>query len=197
MSNTDTEAHSGQRIGYLRVSTREQTTDRQADGLRDLCDQLFIEEISAVAAQRPVFEQVLSTLRAGDTLLVWDLDRAFRSTIDAVMTAETLRARGVQLKIVSLNIDTATPEGELYYTIIAAYAQFERRMLSRRTREGMQAAKMRGTKLGPRYALDEETIIDAHRYVRDRGYPCAYIAALLGVSKMTLQRAFRRIGLQA
>ena len=72
------------KIGYLRVSTKTQRPDRQINGLKDLCDQLYIETLSAVADKRPVFDKVLSTLKRGDTLFVWDLDRAFRSTEDAI-----------------------------------------------------------------------------------------------------------------
>lgn len=72
------------RVGYLRVSTEEQKPDRQIDGLTPYCDILYIEKLSAVAKKRPVFEQILNSLKQGDTLVVWDLDRAFRSTLDAL-----------------------------------------------------------------------------------------------------------------
>ena len=186
---------SPRRVGFIRVSTPDQRTDRQVNGLRDRCDTLYIEEGSAVADERPVFQEMLASVRAGDSVVVWDLDRAFRSTVDAVMTAEALRKRGVHFRIVSLNIDTATPEGELYYTLMAAMAQFERRMLSRRTKEGMAAAKRRGVRMGRPRKLDAETIATAHRYVTEQGYPCAYVAKLIGVSRITLQRAFKRMGL--
>lgn len=183
-----------QRIGYLRVSTLDQSTDRQADGLRDLCDQLHLEQVSAVG-RRPVFDGVIADLRDGDTLLVWDLDRAFRSTLDAIMTADALRQRGVALRIVQLNIDTSTPEGEFFYTIVAACAQFERRILSRRTKEGMEAARRRGIAIGRPAAMDDQTVRDAHAWIVETGLPCRYVAALLGVSRVTLQRSFRRQGL--
>ncbi|MEP2987310.1 MAG: recombinase family protein, partial [Roseibium sp.] len=78
------------KIGYLRVSKHEQSPDRQIDGLRGLCDELHIERLSAVSAKRPVFEALVAQLKSGDALVVWDLDRAFRSTIDAITTAEKL-----------------------------------------------------------------------------------------------------------
>lgn len=190
-----TKTGSPQRIGYMRVSTPEQRTDRQTNGLKDLCDRLFLEYVSAVAADRPAFDDALATLKPGDTLLVWDLDRAFRSTLDAILTAEKLRTRGVHLKIVKLNVDTTTPEGELFYTMLAAFAQYERRMLSRRTREGMQAARHRGARIGRRRALDDNTVADAYRYIAETGYPPPYVAALLDVSYMTLSRGFKRLGL--
>ncbi|WP_238365445.1 recombinase family protein [Mesobacterium pallidum] len=188
-------ARTGRNVGYLRVSTQEQSTDRQALGLRDLCDLFHIEYVSAVSDRRPVFDRVIASMRAGDTLHVWDLDRAFRSTIDALITAETLRKRGVHLKIARLSIDTGTEEGELFYTMIAAFARFERRILARRTREGLAAARARGTRLGRPPALSKADIETAHAYLRD-GYPCRYIAFLLGVSRITLERGFHREGLR-
>ena len=122
------------KIGYMRVSTQEQCPDRQTDGLRNRCDRLFLERVSAVRPRRPVFDTVIDQLRAGDTLVVWDLDRAFRSVLDAVTQAERLRQKGVEFEIVSLQVDTATPAGMLVYTIMSAIAEFERRLLAQRTR---------------------------------------------------------------
>lgn len=183
-----------QRVGYMRVSTSEQKTDRQALGLNESCDRLYMEKVSAVARSRPVFEEVLENLRHGDSLVVWDLDRAFRSTVDAILTAENLRHRGVNLRIVSMFVDTATPEGELFYTILAGFAQYERRIIARRTREGMEAARRRGAQIGRPRILDAETVREAYLSVSEDGYPCRYVAALLGVSRITLQRSFRRNG---
>ena len=123
------------RIGYIRVSTQSQLTDRQTSQLEAECDELRIEHLSAVAAERPVFDDVLISLEEGDTLVVLDLDRAFRSSIDAMLTADALRQLGIKMRILSLPIDTTTAEGELFYTMVAAFANFERRIISRRTRE--------------------------------------------------------------
>ena len=187
---------SGQRVGYMRVSTPDQRSDRQCVGLQESCDRLYLEQLSAVAGHRPVFDEALASLDAGDTLVVWDLDRAFRSTLDAILTAESLKTRGVGMHIMSLNIDTATPEGELFYTIIAAYAQFERRILRRRTREGIMAARLRGAQIGRPRALSDNTIAEAHSYIAETGYPPPYVAALLRVAPVTLDRGFRRLGLE-
>ncbi|MGD9712069.1 MAG: recombinase family protein [Thermomicrobiales bacterium] len=185
----------GRRIGYMRVSTPDQRLDRQCIGLQESCDELYLEQLSAVAGRRPVFDEALSRLNAGDTFVVWDLDRAFRSTLDAILTAESLKARKVGMHIMSLNIDTSTPEGELFYTIIAAYAQFERRILRRRTCEGIMAARMRGAQIGRPRRLSDKIVADAHCYIGETGYPPPYVAALLRVSPVTLERGFRRLGL--
>lgn len=183
------------RVGYIRVSTPSQTTDRQTIQLEGECDELHVEHVSAVAAERPVFDEVVASLREEDAFIVVDLDRAFRSAIDAIMTAEQLRERGVRFRVLSFPIDTASEEGELFFTILAAFAQFERRIISRRTKEGLEAARRRGATLGRPARLDPQTIADAHDWMIETGSPCAYVAALLGVSRLTLQRGFHRQGL--
>ena len=136
------------KIGYLRVSTEDQNHQRQIDSLKTICDALYTETLSATNKKRPVFEKVLRKLKLGDTLVVHDLDRAFRSTIDALSHAERLRERGVEFQILSLNVNTSTPAGQLVYTVMAAFAQYERQCLSQRTKEGMAAAKRRGKHVG-------------------------------------------------
>ena len=170
-------------------------TDRQALQLEDACDELHFEKISAVAAERPVFDALIASLIPGDTFVVVDLDRAFRSSIDAILTAETLRTRNVRFRLLNVPIDTASDEGQLFYTILAAFAQFERRIISRRTREGLAAARRRGKKLGRPPLLTDDEIQAAHAWMAETALPCAYVAALLGVSRLTLQRSFRRCGL--
>jgi DNA invertase Pin-like site-specific DNA recombinase len=102
------------KVGYLRVSTQEQRPDRQVDGLQSRCDRLFVETVSAVRRNRPVYEAVIEDLRPGDTLVVWDLDRAFRSVIDAVTEAERLRAKGIEFEIANLQIDTSCGHARLH-----------------------------------------------------------------------------------
>lgn len=183
------------RFGYIRVSTKAQAPDRQIEALRAECDELHVEYVSAVADARPVFDSVVTGLLPGDSFVVMDLDRAFRSSIDAILTAETLRQNNVTFRILSMAIDTSTPEGELYYTIVAGYAQFERRIISRRTKEGLDAARARGVILGRKRKLTDEQIREA--YLRLGGETCEGIAASLGVSRPTLQRGFRRLSLKA
>ena len=184
------------RIGYMRVSTTSQSTDRQALGLNQHCDELRFEHISATAKTRPVFEDVLSRLKNGDTFVVWDLDRAFRSTVDAILTAEKLRSRSIRFQIISMHVDTATPEGELFYTVMAGFAQYERRIISRRTREGMEAARRKGKRIGRPPLLSAQTVCEAYVWTTENNYPHRYVAALLGVSRITLQRSFKRHGLR-
>ena len=180
-------------IGYLRVSTAEQRPDRQIDGLKMICDELHIEKLSAVSPHRPVYERVIASLRRGDMLVVWDLDRAFRSVIDALAEAEKLRARGVHFRIANLNIDTSTPAGIFVYTMMSALAEFERRTLSQRTKEGLAAARVRGKRLGRPAKLSSEQLHDARRRICD-GDTRQAVAADYRVAPWTLSRALRRAG---
>lgn len=184
------------KIGYLRVSTQEQRPDRQIDGLCLLCDELHVEHVSAVGKARPVYERVIAALAPGDTLVVWDLDRAFRSVVDAVLEAEHLRVRGIMFEIVNLKVDTATPSGMLVYTVMSAFAEFERRMLAQRTREGIAAARQRGACIGRPRKLSDEELHCARERVRQHE-SVKSVAADYGIAPWTLSRALRQASCDA
>ncbi|WP_177175095.1 recombinase family protein [Nitratireductor aquibiodomus] len=192
----DQEAKPGRTVGYLRVSTAEQRPDRQIDGLRMICDELHIETLSAVSPGRPVFGRVVSELRSGDMLVVWDLDRAFRSVVDALTEAEKLRKRGVHFRIATLNIDTSTAAGIFVYTMMSALAEFERRTLSQRTKEGLAAARERGARLGRPPKVTDEQLHRASARIA-AGERISTIAADLGVAPWTLSRALKRIAVSS
>lgn len=185
---------SPRRLGYIRVATRSQAPDRQVNALRAECDALHIEHVSAVADDRPVFETVVGLLQPSDTFVVMDLDRALRSSVDAMLTAEDLRARTIAFRILSLQVDTTTPEGELFYTLLTAFAQFERRIISRRTKEGLAAAVERGQRLGHPPLLTPWQIAEAYHAVSEHGERCADVAAAFGVARTTLERTFHEGG---
>lgn len=181
------------RIGYLRVSTEEQKPDRQIDGLKPYCDFLHLERLSAVAKKRPVFEKVLSQLKHGDTLVVWDLDRAFRSTLDALTQTENLKERGIDFQVVTMNIDTSEPMGEFFFTVVAAFAQLERRTISKRTKEGLKAARKRGKRLGRPPSMSKGQLIAAKQKIANKEATIEEIAALNGVHPWTVTRAIKRL----
>lgn len=179
------------KIGYVRVSTSEQDHQRQLDNLQTICDELHIETVSAVSKKRPVYEAVIAKLQAGDTLVVWDLDRAFRSTIDALLETEKLRDRSIEFRIVTLNVDTATPSGELVYTVMAAFAQYERKNLIKRTKEGMAAARRRGKRIGRPRKLSNKHIHAACSNIRLHRSTITAEAKKLGVCRDTLGKAIK------
>ncbi|MGQ0556019.1 MAG: recombinase family protein [Nitrospiraceae bacterium] len=181
------------KIGYLRVSTQGQKEDRQEDGLKDLCDELYMEKLSAVSKTRPVYQKVIEKLQPRDTLVVWDIDRAFRSTIDALQEVEKLRRREIEFHIVNLNVDTSTPSGEFIYTVMAAFSQLERQTLIQRTKEGMAAAKLRGKHIGrPRNPILEEVVL-AHSRIEAGEGTVAELAAQYGCSRKNLEQQLNRL----
>ncbi len=180
------------RYGYVRVSLDEQRPDRQIDGLEEVCDELHIEYVSARSKQRPTYDGVIAKLQTGDVFVVWDLDRAFRSTIDAIIEANKLRNRGVDFQIVTMNIDTTTPAGQFVYTVLAALAEFERANLIKRTKEGMQAAKRRGKHIGRRHALTDAQIVSAQARLKEGRATHKDVARDLDVHPDTLRRALER-----
>ncbi len=184
------------KIGYLRVSTESQKEDRQEDGLKALCDVLFLEKISAASTTRPIYQRVIARLQPGDTMVVWDLDRAFRNTVDALLEVEKLHQRGIGFQIVNLNVDTSTPSGELMYTVMAAFAQFERQTLSKRTKEGMAAAKLRGKHIGRPYKLNLEDVILAYSRIKAGEATIIEMAQHFGCSRETLAQAMKRLVLR-
>lgn len=181
------------RIGYLRVSTEEQSVNRQIDALTPSCDELHVEKISALTAKRPVYEGVVNSLTSGDVFVIWDLDRAFRSAKDALNELDSLRSRGIEIRIASLDIDTSTPHGMLIYTFISGLAEFERRLLSERTKQGLAAARKRGQRLGPPPKLTEGQILAAKQKLDLKETTVAEIAVLSNVHPSTVMRSIRRL----
>ncbi|MEL6464954.1 MAG: recombinase family protein [Pseudomonadota bacterium] len=179
------------KLGYLRISTQEQSPDRQIDGLRSVCDELFIECASASTTKRPVYSDVISRLGPDDALVVWDLDRAFRSVVDALLEVDKLKARGIHLEIMNLQIDTNTPGGMLMYTVISAFAEFERRVLSQRTKEGLAAARARGKRIGRPPKLSMQEIDEAIASIRS-GSTIRQVAQTFDIAPWSLSRAIKR-----
>ena len=134
-------------IGYARTSTTEQKAGLEAQ-LRDLkaagCEEIFSEELSSVAAARPELDAALRYVRKGDFLVVTKLDRLARSVADLVAITETLKRKGVGLRILAMNLDTSTPTGKLMMNLLGSIAEFERELMLERQREGIAKAKADG-----------------------------------------------------
>lgn len=142
----------GRLIGYARVSTNEQDLDLQLDALRKAGCQnnlIFTDKASSSPADRPGLTECLKTIIAGDTLLVWRLDRLGRSMHHLVILVEDLRERKIAFKaICDGSIDTTTVSGELIFNIFSSLAQFERKLIQEHTKAGLKAARARGKKGG-------------------------------------------------
>ncbi len=134
------------RIGYGRVSTREQNPAAQHDALRAAgCDLVYLDRASGVLASRPELDKaLLSANRAGDQLVVTKLDRLGRSLEHLIALSRGLQERGVDLVVLDQGIDTSTPVGRMFFQILGSIAEFEHALMSERTRDGLEAARARG-----------------------------------------------------
>src|SRR5688572_29979249 len=132
-------------IGYARVSTNDQNLDLQRSALQNAgCEQIFTDRVSGTKAERKGLTEALSHLRAGDTLVVWRLDRLGRSLRHLIDTVAALSARGVGFRSLQEQIDTTTSGGKLVFHVFGALAEFERDLIRERTEAGLTAARARG-----------------------------------------------------
>jgi DNA invertase Pin-like site-specific DNA recombinase len=176
-------------VGYARVSTDEQTTKLQLDALRAAgCATIHEDSASGVSRSRPGLSRALEDLVAGDTLVVWRLDRLGRSLRDLRDISEMLRERDVALRSLTDHIDTGTAAGRMLYAVLGAVAQFERDVLRERTVAGMRAAKRRGEHIGRRPALSAAQVREARELVKGGKSP-TYVARIMRVGRSTLYRA--------
>ena len=177
------------RIGYARVSSQDQTPDLQLDALRAAgCKRIFVETASGAQRDRPELGAALDYLRAGDTLVIWKLDRLARSVKQLIETVEGLEARGIGLRSLTETIDTTTAGGKLVFHIFGALAEFERAIIGERTRAGLSAAKARGRQGGRPPKLTPQDLAAARAMLADMSFTVADVARRLGVSPATLYR---------
>lgn len=138
--------------GYARVSTAIQDLQLQLDALNKAgCEKVFTDKLSGKDTNRPGLQECLSILKRGDILVVYKLDRLGRSVVDLYNIVNSFSPRGIGFKSLGESIDTSNPVGEAMFGMIAVFAQWERKMIGARTRDGMQAAIRQGRKMGPRF----------------------------------------------
>src|SRR5436190_14072246 len=132
-------------IGYARVSTQDQTLDLQTDALNNAgCEKIFKDTTGGAKSERPGLQEAMNHLRAGDTLVVWRLDRLGRTLKHLIATITDLNEQGIGFKSLQEQMDTTTSGGKLIFHIFGALAEFEREVIRERTRAGLQAARARG-----------------------------------------------------
>jgi DNA invertase Pin-like site-specific DNA recombinase len=178
-------------IGYARVSTQDQTLDLQTDALTKAgCEKIFQDTTSGAKSERPGLQEAIDHLRAGDTLVVWRLDRLGRTLKHLIATVTDLSDKGIGFKSLQENMDTTTSGGKLIFHIFGALAEFEREVIRERTNAGLQAARARG-RLGGRpklQTLDPKKVALARKLYDDRHMPVREICETLHIGRSTLYR---------
>jgi DNA invertase Pin-like site-specific DNA recombinase len=183
------------KIGYARVSTYEQNLDLQKDALeRAGCDRIIVDKAGGAAPKRSGLDRTRDLLRAGDTLIVWRLDRLGRSLKQLIELMGELEQRQVGFRSVTEAIDTASPSGRLVFHIFGALAEFERNLIRERTKAGLEAARARGRQGGRRPKLDARQRALAVGLYRQRKHPVEEICRTLGITKPTLYAYVREEG---
>src|SRR3954453_6493874 len=176
-------------VGYARISTNDQTVNIQRDALTKAgCSKIFTDTASGAKSEREGLTEALSYVRAGDTLVVWKLDRLVRSLKDLIERIRQLNDRKIGFKSLTEQIDTTTSGGKLIFHVFGALAEFERDIIRERTNAGLAAARIRGKLGGRPKALSAEKIKLARRLYADTGTSVAEICKILGISRHTLQR---------
>ena len=179
-------------IGYARVSTPDQKLSLQHDALKRAgCERLFDDQASGARTDRPGLADALAYLRAGDTLVVWKLDRLGRSMSHLIEKIGELAARGIGFRSLTENIDTTTPGGMLVFNIFGSLAQFERDLIRERTQAGLRAARERGSKGGRRPVVTPDKLRKARAHIA-AGLTVREAAARLKIGKTALYKALER-----
>ncbi|MGA7324646.1 MAG: recombinase family protein [Rhodomicrobium sp.] len=174
-------------IGYARVSTKDQDTALQEEALRKAgVARLFIEKASGTKEDRPELARMLDMAREGDTITVWRLDRLARSIRHLIEIAADLQRRRIHLRSLSDNIDTSTASGELHFHMLAALAQFERKLIQERVTAGLLSARAKG-RVGGRPSVDAAKLQHAETLIRG-GESISKAAKLAGIGIATLKR---------
>lgn len=188
--STDTSI--GISIGYARVSTEEQNLDLQMQALKEAgCARIFRDHgLSGAARDRPGLKRALRKAKTGDVLVVWKLDRLGRSLPHLVEVINGLRQAGIGFRSLQEQIDTTSAGGRFYFHMLAALAEFEREMISERTKAGMAAAKAGGKHVGRPRKLSASQIARARGLI-ESGQTRKAVAARLGVTPGTLGRVLR------
>lgn len=183
---------SAQRIGYVRVSTLDQNTQRQLEGMP--LDKTFVDKVSGKDTNRPQLQAALNHVRQGDTLVVHSMDRLARNVEDMLRLVRELNEKGVSVEFVKENmVFTAGKEdlrSALMFTMLSAFAQFERALIKERQREGIALAKAEGKYRGRKPVLSPEKVALLRQRVTEKTNK-SKLAEEFGISRETLYQYLR------
>ena len=188
------------RVGYGRVSTRDQHPEAQRDALAAAgCEQVFTDTASGKLARRPELDRALLVARPGDQLVITKLDRLGRSLEHLIELSHQLQDRGVDLVVLDQGIDTSTAVGRMFFHVLGAIAEFEHALMSERTRDGLAAARSRGRtggqkpKLTVRQAKIARDMYEEKGDTGRRAHTVQQIADEFGVTRPTIYRHLRAL----
>lgn len=182
-------------IGYARVSTEDQKLFLQLDALKAAGiteDRIYTETASGATTKRPQMLECLRTLREGDTLVVWRLDRLGRSLPNLIDILTDLDNKGVGFKSLNESIDTTSAVGKMIFHVLGSVAQFERDLISERTKAGLRAARARGHRGGRKPKVDAKMLKAAKSMLADESVTMQEVADILKVSRAAIYRAMAR-----
>lgn len=187
------QAHQGQRVGYVRVSTLDQKTDRQLEGMS--LGKVFVDKASGKDAGRPQLQAALEYVREGDTLICHSMDRLARNLDDLRRIVRELTGRGVAVQFVKESLTFTgedSPMATLLLSVMGAFAEFERSLIRERQREGIAIAKEKGVYKGRKKALSPEQVASLVAQDQANGKKNrAALARELGISRETLYQYLR------
>ena len=182
------------RIGYARVSSQDQNPDLQLDALRAAgCKRIFVETASGAQRDRPELAAALSYMRAGDSLVVWKLDRLGRSLSHLIRIVEDLKMRGVAFRSLTEAIDTTNSHGAFLFNLFGTLAEYERVLITERVNAGLAAARRRGRKGGRPPTIDTEKV-EQILAALEAGASKASVCRTFKVPRSTLIDTLRRTG---
>jgi DNA invertase Pin-like site-specific DNA recombinase len=192
-STTNEAPASPKTLGYARVSTPDQSTDLQVEELKRAgCDSVITDDgISGATTHRPGLKRALESLKSGDTLVVWKLDRLGRSLADLISILDRLKADGIEFKSINEAIDTRSSVGRMMWQIIGAFAEYERSVIRDRVAAGQKRAKEQGVKFGRPQKLSQLQLVEIMR-MRSEGKTLNQICAIFSIGRSTLIDSINR-----
>ena len=176
-------------IGYARVSTTDQNLELQIDALKRAgCEKIFEDKISGIKSDRPGLNKALDDLRAGDTLVVWKLDRLGRSLRNLIDLINQLHARKIMFRSIQDGIDTSNSIGQFFFHVTGAFAELEHSLIKERTNAGLNAARARGRTGGRKPLLNIKQLQMLLGVYEDRSVSINEICEQFKISRKTFYR---------
>lgn len=179
------------KIGYARISTKDQKLDLQTDALKSAgCEKIFADSTSGAKSVRPGLDEALNFARKKDVIVVWKLDRLGRGLKRLIQTVNELSEREVGFESIEEKLDTMTASGKLLFHIFGALAEFERELIRERTNAGLKAARARGRNGGRPKSLSAADEKMVKKLMDDKTIPIKDVCKQFQISRSTLYKYF-------